>query len=52
MRSDLSQSENEELENSEESKILSSKDFKNLFSYEENERDKKRLKRDYKALEK
>ena len=49
MRSDLSSSEHGE---SDHSKILSKRDFKNLFSYEENERDKKKLKRDYKALEK
>ena len=47
MRSDLSSSEQDE-ENCAQSKTLSYKDFKNLFNYEENERDKKRLKRDYK----
>ena len=34
------------------SKKLAYSDFKDLFNYEENDRDKKELKRDYKKLEK
>jgi hypothetical protein len=33
-------------------KKISYKDFKNLFNFEENDRDKKELKRDYKKLSK
>ena len=34
------------------SKVISYKDFKNLFNFEENDRDKSDLKRDFKKLEK